>query len=494
MKIDGSFMFLGKMLLFSLIFCCLSCQNSSTNEIENQEFLAPEYWKNQVLQDVIPYWTRSIVDSANNSFYTTLDENWQANSDSVRFPSMIARHLFSYASAYLLSGEEEHLVMADKLYDYLIRYSWDGEYGGWFNSLNPDGLPLDVNKSTFVQVYVITGLAMYYFVTKDDEVYDFIQSSNSILEEKVWDSSKGGYFDNLNRDWSLQNNVKSFSSQLAPVSGYLNYLYLATRDVQYLHQMERILDTCLENMLDNENGWILESFDQDWNYMVQRTDENEINVGHNIELAWMLVRAYLLNGNAEYLSSAKALSDSSHRYGFNDKSGIWYGGIGNTNPEKQSDFTYWWIQAYGLMFDLCLTSLSEKEPYVQSFLKGADFWENYFMDRVKGDSHLAVSETGEVKMGVKANQFKASYHNVEHGMLNYLYLSAWVNPQPVTLYFRIKNSPEGEILYPLPIESMDYTIKEVKINGKAFAFQMGPENGISLPQINASKVSVEIGF
>jgi cellobiose epimerase len=486
MFIITRFMLNRKILLISLIFCCLSCKNSPKKEYENQEFLEPEYWKNQVLQDVLPYWTSSIVDSVNDSFYTTLDENWQANSDSIRFPSMMARHLFSYASAYLLSGEEEHLLMADRLYNYLIRYAWDREFGGWFNSLKPDGLPSDVNKSTFVQVYVITGLALYYFVTKDDTVYDFIHRSNAILEEKVWDAASGGYFDNLNRDWSLQNDVKSFSSQLAPVSGYLNYVYLATRDVQYLHQMERVLDICMENMLDGENGWILESFDRDWNYLVQRSDENEINVGHNIELAWMLVRAYMLNGNADYLSTGKALSDNIHRYGFHEKSGIWYGGIGNANPKMHSDFTYWWIQAYGLMMDLCLTSLGEKEPYVQSFLRGADFWENYFMDRIQGDTHLAVSE--------KANQFKASYHNVEHGLLNYLYLSSWVNPQPVILYFNIKNSREGDVLYPLPIESKDYSIKEVKINGNAHSFQRSPENGIILPQINSSKVSVELGF
>jgi len=490
---DSRFMISGKFLTLILI-CCISCQNPSLKESENRDYLGPDYWKTQVLRDVLPYWTNSIVDSANNSFFTTLDENWKADSDSVRFPSMIARHLFSYASAYLISGDEANLVMADRLYDYLIDYSWDEEHGGWFNSLKPDGTPLDENKSTFVQVYVLTGLAMYYFVTKDEEVYDFIHRSNSILEEKVWDASSGGYFDNLSRDWSLQNDVKSFSSQLAPVSGYLIYLYLATHDSKYLRQMEKILDTCMEKMVDKKSGWILESFDRDWNYLEQRSDENEINVGHNIELAWMLVRTYLLNRNSDYLSSGKMLSDNVHRYGFNENSGLWYAGIGKEKPEMHSDFTYWWIQAYGMMLDLCLTSLGEKEPFVDNFLRAADFWENNFMDRVNGDSHMAVSENGEVRIGIKANQFKSSYHNVEHGMLNYLYLGAWVNPQLISLYFSIKNSSEGDVLYPLPIESKEYSIKEVKINGKEYAFKIGPENGIILPQMTSSKVMVEIGY
>jgi len=102
---------------------------------------------------------------------------------------------------------------------------------------------------------------------------------------------------------------KSFSSEVVPVSSYMLYLYLATRDDKYLHQAERIMNTVLKKMTDPETNWILESFDKDWNYKA-RTDnlENEINIGHNLEVVWMFYRLYLLTGNKGYLDSTEFIA------------------------------------------------------------------------------------------------------------------------------------------------------------------------------------------
>ena len=42
--------------------------------------------------------------------------------------------------------------------------AWDKEYGGWFDSMDENGNPVETTKTTFVQVYAITGLVMYYFI------------------------------------------------------------------------------------------------------------------------------------------------------------------------------------------------------------------------------------------------------------------------------------------------------------------------------------------
>lgn len=472
-----------------LLFACfsISCKTPATSE--QPEVLQPVYWKNQTITDILRHWTPHIVDSVNGSFFTTLDGEWRESEDSVRFPSMVARHLFSYAAAYLISGEEEHLEMADLLKDFLFQYAWDAEYGGWYDALSPQNRPLRQSKSTFVQVYVITGLSMYYVVTKDEEVLDLINKSNSLLEEKVWDPQMGGYFDNLSRDWSLQNEVKSFSSQLAPVSGYLFYLYMATRDEAYLEQAERILDTVMARMIDGKSGWILEDFDRDWTYQIRKQDENEINIGHNVELAWMLVRAHMLTNRPDYLESGNRLSDSLYRYGFNGDTGIWYAGVSKEKPELHADFTYWWIQAYGNMYSLLMANIDPQGKYLDHFLKGAIRWDESFLDRKGGDTPLSINIHGEVLDPSKANQFKSSYHNVEHGVLNYLYLGSWVNPQPYSLYFRINSSKDGDILYPLPIEIRNAPISKVWINGKDEPFDSSAA-GIRLPSLKNARIEV----
>jgi hypothetical protein len=74
------------------------------------------------------------------------------------------------------------------------------------------------------------------------------------------------------------------------------------------------------------------------------------------------------------------------------------------------------------MFDLCLNKLYPDQHYIERFKLGSTYWDTYFLDKEKGDTYLSVLENGSVKEGQKANQFKASYHSIEHCLLNYLYL------------------------------------------------------------------------
>jgi mannobiose 2-epimerase len=405
---------------------------------------------------------------------------------------MIARHLFSYSVGFLMSGDERYITMAHNLKDYLLKHAWDEKYGGWYDALTPDGKALQTSKSTFVQLYVITGLTLYYVVTHDQEVRRYIDQSNDLLEEKVWDPEHGGYFDNLNQDWTLKNEVKTISSQLAPSSGYLLYLYLATREEKYLAQSERIMDTIMKKMADPNTGWIQEAFDKELKYQPGKADENEINIGHNIEVAWTLLRLYMINQREGYRTQAKALADRIHQYGFNPSSGVWYATIANQQSDMHSQYSYWWIQAYGQMFDLCLARLYPEGGYVDSFRKGAQFWDSYFLDKQRGDTYLGVTETGEVTDDRKANQFKASYHNMEHCLLNSLYLSCWINHETVTLHFRITESAEGELLFPLPIEMPSAAVKEVSINHQPYSMVSSPAGAIKLPALKEGVVAVTL--
>jgi mannose/cellobiose epimerase-like protein (N-acyl-D-glucosamine 2-epimerase family) len=482
------FIKVGSTLLSILIFT--SCHNTEVKQPD--PFTQRDYWNNQALNDILPLWTNHVVDSGHGSYYSTLDVNWKPVHDTVRFPSMMARHLFSYSVGYMMSGEESHLSMARGIKDYLLQHAWDEKYGGWYDALTPEGKVLQNSKSTFVQLYVITGLTLYYVVTHDPEVRSYIDQSNNLLEEKVWDHEQGGYFDNLNQDWTLKNEVKTISSQLAPSSGYLLYLYLATREEKYLTQSERIMDTIMNRMSDPTTGWILETFDKELKYQAGKADETEINIGHNIEVAWTLLLLHMINQREAYRTQAKALADRIHQYGFNASSGVWYATIGNQRPEIHSTYSYWWIQAYGQMFDLCLARLYPEGGYVDTFSKGARFWDAYFLDKQRGDTYLGVTENGVVTDDRKANQFKASYHNMEHCLLNSLYLSCWIHPEPVTLYFKITECADGEMLYPLPIETLDATIREVRINEQSYTIDGAIKGAIKLPALKDASISVTL--
>ncbi len=474
-------------IILGLSLLILSC---NTGREESPEVMSGGYWKTQALEHIMPYWTGNAIDKKYGAFHTNLDSVWDLYGSRNKFPSMISRHLFSYSSAYLLSGDDEDIRIADSTFSWLIEKAWDKEYGGWYDALDEKGDPVQDSKTTFVQVYAVTGLTMYYLVTRDKKALEYIEKSNNLLERHVWDSVSKGYFNSMNRDWSILDSNKSFSSMITPVSGYLIYLYQATNEQKYLDQISRILDVTIEHMIDPESGWVLEDFDRDWNYLSRKNDASEVNIGHNIEASWMLLRNYLLTDNKDHLKSAQLLAEKIRSSGVFRDNGIWLTSAGRPDPSLHSPDTYWWIQAYGNMFSLYLYKISGNEKYLDDFRKGAVLWENSFMDYRNGDTFFSVDSSGNVTDARKANQFKASYHNIEHCLLNFLALNLWVNNDPVELHFRIRSSVEGDLLYTNILEDKYVKIKKAVIDSGEGGISVKDEGVIILPEIKDNKVTV----
>lgn len=474
--------------LFLILFLC-SCKPSQPESPFREEV----YWKKQGLEDIIPYWTQYAADREHGGFHTTLDRQWKPYGDSMRYPSMVARHLFGYSVAYLLSGDEAHLKTAHELKNYLLNTAWDKDHGGFYDILTVTGEAARANKNVFVQVYSITGLVMYYFITHDPDVLNYIREVNTLLETKAWDPVLGGYFDECNPDWTVLDSTKSFSSVITPVSGYLLYLYLATRDEAFLDQADRIMNTVLDKMRDKESGWILESFDKDWRYKAPAPTVTEINTGHNIETAWMLLRLHLLRPNDRFKETVLSLAEVLHQSGMDTASGVWFASFAKEASGGHAGYSYWWIQEYGLMFDLCLYKLTGQDDYLTLFDRGAAFWDKYYIDREYGDTYLGVLVDGRIKDSTKANRFKASYHNMENTLLNYLYTALWLNQRPVELHFKITASHNGDLLYPLPIEDKDMVIQNISLDGKVYKETDPANKAVRLPDLKEGKVVIGIG-
>lgn len=477
-----------KLKLHGILFLSVFGASCWTLPAAGQDLMRGDFWKRQVLEDILQPWARHGRDQEYGSFHTHLDQNWNKGDKDAKYPGMIARHLFSFAVGYHLTGEEKYLRQARETFDYLVQHAWDDQYGGWFFALDRSGQVLSADKDMFMHAYAITGLAMYYIVTRDAEAKKYLDRTVDLFENNAWDKEQGGgYFQCLNRDLSLKDSDKMFSPQLAPVSGYLLYLYAATRQDKYLRISERILDLALTRMKDEKSGWIMEGFSRDWEPLEKVNAM--MNTGHNVEVAWMLMRLYALNGKESYLQEALRLNEQLLKYTFDQDAGIWYHKLRVDNPEMHSEDSPWWVQAYGNMFQLYLYAHLKKEGYLHNFQKGAAFWNGHFVDAKMGGEFLSVGREGNIINGHKAVVTKTSYHSVENGLLNMLYLDYWVNDKPITVFYHI-NSPVRERLFPLLLEDKNYDIKQVLIDGKGWQKINHRTGSIGLPAKAGYKMEV----
>ncbi|NIA10529.1 MAG: hypothetical protein GWP10_12565 [Nitrospiraceae bacterium] len=467
-------------LISSLIIYLAGCSGQQNQKDEN--VLQGDFWRKQALKDIIPYWTQHARDTVDGAFITNLDSVWKQFGSTDKYPSMISRHIFSYSVAFLLSGEEKYLDIATETVHFLLDHAWDKEYGGWFDVLDKQGNPVETTKSSFIQFYANTGLAMYYLVTHDKNILKYIEKSNELMMSKRWDIQYGGCYDILNRDLSVKSSDKTFASAVVPVSSYMLYLYLATREGKYLNQAEKIMNLALLKMQDTESKWIVEPFNREWDYKTRKDHfETEINTGHNIEAVWMFYRLYLLTGKKRYIDSTNAITNKIFKWGFDTETGAWYNTTGRLDPSIHGKATYWWIQVYGNMFSLFSYRITNDNKYLKYFEKGAGFWNKNFIDRKYGDTNFAVYTNGTIKEKKKAGKYKTSYHSMESDLLLSLYLDFWVSKKPVELYYHIASSGKGEKLYPCPIEDQTIKIEKVMINGKNWTDFNKKEAFINLP-------------
>ncbi|MCK4465936.1 MAG: AGE family epimerase/isomerase, partial [Bacteroidales bacterium] len=450
--------FLSKKVLFvMLVFLVVGQAVAAENAVDTtreQKFMNGEFWRDQVLTELIPYWYKHVPDEKHGAFYLNLSRDWQPKPPWDKMPAMISRQIFSFSTAYLLSGEEKYLNVAREAVDYLLKYGWDQEYGGWFGSISQTGEPKETDKGASTQIYCNVGLTQYYFVTGDERALSHVLKSVEIHKTYAHDKELDGYYMKLNRDLSVSDSSKAKHSHYGQGS-LMPYLILATRDSAVISFSKHLADISIERMIDPVEGWILgypNGFDREWNYVPYLVNGKEsIYLGASLTAAIFFLRLYHLTGKESYLKHGKALGDKLCRYGWDEEKGGWFNSVEKAPPFRPagSQKIYWWIHIYGAFLQLQLYHATNEEQYLENFRKTELFYDRYFRDGEYGGVFLGVTPDGSfLGKGEKAGSWHTSYHDIEHGFLNYLYLNLFVNKKPVVLYFEL-DGPKKHFISPV---------------------------------------------
>ena len=483
------------MMLSFFIFGQAVAAGNAADTTGEQKFMDGEFWRNQVLVDLMPYWYKHVRDKEHVAFYLNLSRDWQPMPPWEKLPAMISRQIFSFSTAFLLSGEEKYLEVARKAVDYLLKYGWDQKYGGWFGSISQTGEPKETRKGASTQLYSNVGLAQYYFVTGDEQALSLVLKSVEILKTHAHDKEFDGYYISLNRDLSISDSSKAKHSHYGQGSLMPN-LILATQDSAVISFAKHLADLSIERMIDPVEGWILgypNGFDRKWNYVPYLVDGKEsVYLGASSTAALYFLRLYHLTGKESYLKAGKALGDKLCRYGWDKEQGGWFNLVEKTPPYRPvgSQKIYWWIQIYGAFLQLQLYNVTQEEQYLENFQKTELFYDRYFRDHKYGGLFLGVTPEGPfLGKGDKAGSWHTSYHEIEHGFLNYLYLNLYVNKQPVVLHFKL-DGPKKHFVS--PVDDAKVRIAGVRINGKPWTNFDARERSITLPAGKRMEVEVRL--
>jgi mannose/cellobiose epimerase-like protein (N-acyl-D-glucosamine 2-epimerase family) len=264
-------------------------------------------------------------------------------------------------------------------------------------------------------------------------------------------------------------------------------MMMITRDKEIRNFADEQMLISLRKMRDTSYGWFYgfpNPYDAQWNLTPVRINEKQvISVGAQLTATLSLLRLYEISGNAQYRESGVNLSSQLLHSAWDSVKGSWYNSVERIPPFKPQDTTSvaWWIQSYGMYLQLHLYYLTGEKRYLDYYQKMASFWDNYFVDKEYGGVFLNVTPAGQPVEKNKALPWKASYHEMENALLNYLYLTLYVNHKPATLYFHIRNSTSPSKHFVSIAEDSSVTITDVTINGKQWNSFNANERSVTLP-------------
>ena len=496
----------------------------------------PDWWINQIDSIAHSYlnwqfgYPQGKIDFKN--YRTMLHLGGAKKGDYLQETDTISRLVFGFASAYLLTGKDEFLEGAEKgtqyLRDHMRFYDMDEDIVYWYHGLKVEG-----EKETklltsefgddfdsipmYEQIYALAGPTQTMRITGDPLIMSDIEKTLSLFEKFYKDKENVGYFSHIDpitldpRAESLAHNRarKNWNSVGDHAPAYLINLYLATGDPAHAEFLEYTFDTITKYFPDYENSpFVQEKFFEDWSKdQSWGWQQNRAVVGHNLKIAWNLMRMQSLKPKTEYIEFARKIAELMPEYGCDRQRGGWYDVVERTKkPDgKHPEFVWhdrkaWWQQEQAILAYLILHGILKDDEYNKHAREVSAFYNAFFLDNDDGGVYFNTLANGlPYLLGnerFKGSHSMSGYHSMELCFLSATYINLLITKQPLFLYFKpLPNGFKDNILRVSPdiLPPNSVFIEECFIDDKPYTNFDANKLTVQLPKTDKQiRVKVKI--
>lgn len=514
---------------------------------ENDFVFEKQDWWIKQISELADFYLKAQFGSETVNFknYRTMLNLYGEKIDSTRQETdTISRLVYGFASAYMMTGNEKYLEVAEKGSQYLrdhfcmvdslddICYWYHAvEFGDTHNkkilgSNMPDvpGFRKANSQSVrerkmiasefgddfdaipaYEQIYALAGLTQTYRITGNTVIRDVIDKTLNLFNKYYKDHEKGGYFSHIDpitfdaRSESLGRNraKKNWNSVGDHAPAYLINLLLATGKEEHKQMLIDTAESITNHFQDyDDSAFVQEKFLEDWSHdKTWGWQQNRGVVGHNLKIAWNLMRVVNVNPSQAYVDFSRKIAELMPKHGGDNQRGGWYDVVERELKEGEDIHRYawhdrkaWWQQEQGILAYLILNGIEKDEAYLKYARESSAFYNAWFLDHDSGAVYFNVLANGiPYLLGNERNKGSHSmsgYHSFELCYLASVYTNLLITKQPMDFYFKpTPNSLEDRILRVapdlLPVGSI--AIESVTINGEAYTDFNAAELSINLP-------------
>ncbi|MGO9156126.1 AGE family epimerase/isomerase [Mycobacterium sp.] len=393
----------------------------------------------------------------------------------------ISRLVYGLATAYLLTGEDRFLEAAEAgtlhLRENMRGVREDEGIVYWFHGVDVsqngqrqvlasefgddfDAIPM------YEQIYALAGPTQTYRVTGDPRILDDIDKTVALFERFFRDPEQGGYFSHLDpvsldpRSNTLGHNRarKNWNSVGDHAPAYLINALLATGRKDLEDFLAATGDTIAARFPDYDNSpFVQERFHEDWSHDHHyKWQQDSAVVGHNLKIAWNLMRINNVRPNDAYVKLARKIAEVMPAVGSDQQRGGWYDLVERRLAPGQQvrrfvnhDRKAWWQQEQAILAYLILAGTLGEDEHLRLGRESASFYNAWFLDHDDGGVYFNVLASGlPYLLGnerLKGSHSMSGYHSTELCYLAAVYTNLLIREQPLELHFKPKASsfPDG---------------------------------------------------
>ena len=435
----------------------------------------------------------------------------------------ISRMVYGEASAFLLTGEDRFLEAAEKGTEYLREhmrfYDTDENIVYWYHGIDVKGAKEHkVFASEFgddydavpmyEQIYALAGPTQTYRINGDPAIMKDIKMTIDLFDRFFLDKDKEGYFSHIDpisldpRSESLGRNRgrKNWNSVGDHAPAYLINLWLATGEPKYKDFLKYTADCITKYFPDYEHSpFVQEKFLEDWSHdKTWGWQQNRGVIGHNLKIAWNLMRINSLTPDKRYVDFSKKIAEIMPKVGMDVQRGGWYDVMERelASGEEFHRFAWhdrkaWWQQEQGILAYQILYGILKDAQYLKLARESAAFYNSFFLDHDDGAVYFNVLNNGiPFLLGterLKGSHSMACYHSIELCYLSAVYINLLHTKQPLDLYFKpLPHGFQGDVLRVEPdiLPAGSVRISDVWVDGNPWK-NFDPANlTVQLPNVN----------
>jgi mannobiose 2-epimerase len=378
-------------------------------------------WREELSSQIMPYWLKTL-DQEHGGYHLADDGKGQRPASEKQLVSQ-TRMIWTFSLVHRLGMSRDnrnYLNAAAHGYRFLSQSLFDTRHGGYFWKTDPAGKPLNDCKFLYGQAFVVYALVEYHRASGEREPLQRAFDLYHTIQQHLHDPDHGGWFEHAESNWRLLNpgdrrnevEVVGFKSANAHLHWMeaLTELYDVTRDPAVKKSLQEAVRINMKYFYPRRAGESSFHRQPDWKPVTDQGSAG-LSYGHNVEFAWLMIRAEQTLGRKPSWRHFYAHLDHALRYGYDHQLGGLYN-RGYADQPATDTAKVWWVQAEMLA---ALTDALSHRPdadYSTALQQLIQFIRAYQADPRDGIWFDTVTATGQPVRAAKAHSWKANYHDV----------------------------------------------------------------------------------